>query len=264
MNSLEFMKAIGLPEYAIAAVERIALPEEEIKNLPRATFLNEPYKGDRPDYVLALFVKYLAKYSEESYRKRGAMREEWLSTMSDLAIWCKQLFCESGEVGIRETHWLAHLVRTEIFRLGRLQFVPHVLSEELRCRGNSLPAGTRYCEVHIPAEGRLSPALVDDSFARAKQLFSPELFTCESWLLSPKLQGLLSGGNILAFASRFQVVCVDEADRSAERYIFGRISNPSEYLPANGFSARVRDMALEGNFVGSAYGICLAKDVSCA
>ncbi|MDE5547896.1 MAG: acyltransferase domain-containing protein [Clostridia bacterium] len=261
MDSLQFMKAIGLPEYAIAALERIALTEAEIEGLPRADFLDEPYRGDRPDYVLALFVGYLSKHSEEAYRKRGVMREEWLATMSDLAIWCKQLFGESGEVGLRETHWLAHLVRTEIFRLGRLQFVPRVLSEELRCGGNGFPVGTRYCEVHIPAEGRLLPALVRASFARAKQLFAPKLFTCESWLLSPKLKGLLSGGNILDFASRFQVVSVDEADRSAERYIFGKISNPSEYLPANVFSARVRDMAREGNFVGSAYGICFAEDL---
>ncbi|MDE7297083.1 MAG: hypothetical protein K2N84_07465, partial [Clostridia bacterium] len=117
-----------------------------------------------------------------------------------------------------------------------------------------------YAEVHIPAEGRLLPEFVGASFARAKQLLSPELFTCESWLLSPKLNGLLSGGNILAFASRFQVVSVDETDRSAERYIFGKIKSPSEYLPANAFAAHVRDMALDGNFVGSAFGIYLAED----
>lgn len=262
MNCLEFMKSIGLPDDAIAAVERIPITEAEITALPRAKFLGERYEGDCPDRVLALFVSYLAKYSEEEYRKRGIAKEEWLATMSDVAVWCKQLFCERGEIGLRETHWLSHLVKTEIFRLGRLQFVPRLFSGELGCGETRFPVGTPYCEVHIPADGKLSPELVDFSFARAERLFSPVFFTCESWLLSPKLKTLLKGGNILDFASRFRVLTFDRADRSAERYIFGKISRPCEYLPANAFAARVRDMAAAGEAVGSAFGIYLAGGVS--
>ncbi len=262
MDRLKFMKAIGLPDDAIAAAEGVPLTEAEIEAFPQADFLDEPYGGDRPDRMLALFVSYLAKNSEAAYRKRGVSEEEWLASMGDVAVWCKQLYCERGEVGLRETHWLSHLVRTEIFRLGRLQFVPRLLSEELVCGGTRFPVGTPYCEVHIPADGKLSTALADYSFVRAEQLFSPRFFTCESWLLSPKIEGLLKEGNILAFASRFRVLSFDETDRSAERYIFGKISQPSEYRPANDFAERVRDMALAGEYIGSAFGVCLAGGIN--
>lgn len=248
------MREIGFSENQIAAIKRITVSDEEIKALPRAPFLEEDYAGDRPDRVLALFVHYLAAYSEEEYLKRGVTRTEWLGTMQDLALWCNQLMTERGEFGIRETHWLSHLVRVEIFRLGRLQFVPRISEREVVFNGLRFPVGAPYCEVHIPANGKLTPAEADLSFARAKALFAPQFFSCESWLLSPKLNEYLSGGNILAFASRFTLVETDERDRSAERYIFGKIGNPDEYVARNPFSVRVKAGAQEGNYVGSALG----------
>ena len=254
MDYQEFMREIGFSENQIAAIKRITVSDEEIKALPRAPFLEEDYAGGRPDWVLALFVHYLAAYSEEAYLKRGLTRTEWLSTMQDLALWCNQLLIERGEFGIRETHWLSHFVRTEIFRLGRLQFVPRISESEVVFNGQRFPVGTPYCEVHIPADGKLTPAEADLSFARAKALFAPRFFSCESWLLSPKLHAFLDGGNILAFALRFTIVETDEHDRSAERYIFGRIGAPDDYVARNQFSARVKEGAREGNYVGSALG----------
>lgn len=259
MEVFEFMKEIGLPDRAISAVARIPFSGEEIASLPHAAYLNEPYAGDRPDRVLALFVRYLAGFSEEAYLRRGVTHGEWLDTMKDVAIWCGHLQRERGETGLRETAWLAHLVRTEIFRLGRLQFVPRRLLEELRAGDAVFPAGTQYAEVHIPEGERLLPSLADASFLRARELFAPRFFTCESWLLSPKLRERLKGGNILDFAARFRLLSVCEADRSAERYLFHGIADPHAYRPQNGFSAWVKEEAERGRFVGSAYGICVVS-----
>lgn len=252
------MRAIGFSEHQIAAIQKISVSEEEAEALPKAPFLDAPYTGSQPEKVLALFVHYLASYSELAYSVCGLSREEWLGTMRDLVIWSNYLFAERGELGIRETHWLAHLVRTEIFRLGRLQFVPRLAEEQVIFNGRTFPIGTPYCEVHIPADGKLLPADVDASFARAKKLLAPQFYSCESWLLSPKLKTYLSGGNILAFASRFTVVEFDEGDRSAERYIFGRIGAPQDYIAQNSFSARVKEAAISGNYVGSATGYRLS------
>ena len=251
------MRAIGFSEEYVAAVGKIPVTEEEIESLPTASFLEASYIGERPDKVLALFVHFLALHSERAYHVRGLTRTEWLNTMRDLVLWSDHLLHERGEIGIRETGWLAHLVRTEIFRLGRLQFVPKVSEEEVRFGGNVFPAGTPYCEVHIPADGKLLPEEVDASFARVKQLFSPCFFSCDSWLLSPKLKQFLQGGNILSFASRFTVVETDTCNRSAERYIFGRIENPQDYIVQNAFSARVKAAACAGDYIGSALGYLL-------
>ena len=257
MNVEQFMKAIGLSERHIATVKAIPRTEAELHALPHSALLNKAHDGDAPDKVLALFVRYLAAYSEEAYEKRGVTREEWLDTMRDVAIWSNFLQEERGEIGLRETHWLSHLIKTEIFRLGRLQFVPRISEEPVFIGKRSFPVGTPYCEVHIPADGKLSPTAVDASFARARGLLTPAYFSCDSWLLSPKLNGILSGGNILAFAARFTVMQTDGCDRSAERYIFGTIGNPHEYVAANPFAAKVKEMACRGEFVGSALGYLL-------
>ncbi len=251
------MREIGLPERHISVVKQIPVSEEEVSSLPAAPFLEADYAGDHPGRVLALFVHFLAG-SEFAYRVCGLSREEWLNTMRDVAIWSKHLYAERGEIGLRETGWLAHLVRTEIFRLGRLQFVPRLSEGEIAFNGRTFPARTPYCEVHIPAEGKLSQAEADASFARAKELFAPRFFSCDSWLLSPKLKNFLDGGNILAFASRFAVVKTDENDRSAERYIFGTIGDPREYVARNRFSTRVKEAACAGDYIGSALGYLLA------
>ena len=254
MNCEEFMRAIGFSEEQIAAIQKISLSKEEIEALPKAPFLDASYSGDRPDRVLALFVSYLSSHGESAYRVRGLTREEWLGTMRDLLIWSNHLQAERGELGVRETGWLSHLVRTEIFRLGRLQFVPRLSEEEITIKGHAFPIGTPYCEVHVPADGKLLPADADASFARARELFAPQFFSCESWLLSPKLKAFLGSGNILAFAARFRLAQFDEGDRSAERYVFGKIGDPQEYVAKNSFSARVKAAACAGDYVGSALG----------
>lgn len=251
------MHEIGLPERHISVVKQISLSEEEVRALPASPLSEADYAGDRPDRVLALFVHFLAE-SEPKFLARGLCREEWLATVRDVTIWTKHLLLERGEIGLRETAWLSHLVRAEIFRLGRLQFVPRLSEEEVAFGGRIFPAGTMYCEVHIPAEGKLEAAEADASFARAKELFSPRFFSCDSWLLSPKLKKFLDSGNILAFASRFTVVKTDENDRSAERYIFGKIGDPKEYVAENAFSMRVKEAAGLGDCLGSALGYLLA------
>lgn len=258
METEAFMRETGFSDEARRAVRACRLSREEIKSLPQRSWLNETYTGDRPDYVLALFAHYLARYSEQAYSAKGLAREEWLDTMRDLAIWSSNLQSVGGECGVRETHWLAHLVRTEIFRLGRLQFIPRVAQAPVCFGGNEFPAGTPYAEVHIPQGGKLSVEAVNASFRRAGELFGSRFYSCESWLLSPKLKTLLSGGNIISFASRFTVTESDERDRSAERYVFGRIGDPQAYRAENEFARRVKELALRGVFVGSALGYCLA------
>lgn len=249
MTRETFAETIGFPR-------GIVLPEcteEEIARLPQEDFLCERYRKDAPDKVLALFLGYLSG-SEKDYLARGVTREEWLATMGDLVLWAEQLRRESGEWGIRETHWLAHLVRTEIFRLGRLQFIPRRAERETAFGAYRFPAGTPYAEIHIPAGGRLWAEEVDRSLRRARELLAPAFFSCESWLLSPKLSELLSSGNILSFAARFVRTHFDPSDRSAERYLFGTVGAAEGYSAQTELAEKVKALALRHEAVGSALG----------
>ena len=145
MSINEFMRSIGFSEKYIQAVGRVAVSEEEVEGLPSSPLLEASYTGDRPDQALALFVHYLAKYSEQAYHVRGVTRAEWFDTMHDLVIWAHFLRRERGEIGLRETGWLSHLVRTEIFRLGRLQFLPRLSEEEVVFNGLFLLSTEKCC-----------------------------------------------------------------------------------------------------------------------
>lgn len=252
------MNSIGLSDESKRIVNGIdvSLSEDTFVSLPERELLKKYYGGDRPNYVLSLFVRYLSVYGEGRYANTGVQltKSEWLDTMRDLTLWSDRLYAESGERGLRETHWLAHLIQADIFRLGRLQFVPRISKEQVSFGDKIFPVGSKYCEVHIPQGEAMSPRLVDNSFLRAQELLQPEYYVCESWLLSPRLKEMLKGGNILSFSARFFITETDFKDRSGERYIFGKIGDPTDYQPRNELVKRVKEAALRGKFLGSARG----------
>ncbi|MBQ8389225.1 MAG: hypothetical protein IJX46_09915 [Clostridia bacterium] len=70
-----------------------------------------------------------------------------------------------------------------------------------------VPEGADCISVHIPAKGALTREACEESYARAKKIFSelyPErdfkAFRCHSWMMAPELEGLLKpGSNLLEF-----------------------------------------------------------------
>jgi hypothetical protein len=106
-----------------------------------------------------------------------------------------------GEFGLHTYWWLSLAWSGALYRLGRLQF---------NLQQND---GVWVLSTHIPASGPLTPAAVDDSFARATDFFArhfPELatreFYCASWLLDPELAAALDpASNIARFQRRWQL-----------------------------------------------------------
>ncbi|MGJ0384330.1 acyltransferase domain-containing protein [Paenarthrobacter nicotinovorans] len=115
-----------------------------------------------------------------------------------------------GRFGLDTWSWLTLHMAGNLFRLGRLQF--HLVPDEGCASGWVLG-------VHIPEDGGLSPALVDESFAEARDFFArhfPDkpvaVATCDSWMLDPYLAKRLPESNIASFARRFTVDrCTDAA-----------------------------------------------------
>ncbi len=115
-----------------------------------------------------------------------------------------------GRFGLDTWSWLTLHMAGNLFRLGRLQF--HLVPDDRHASGWVLG-------VHIPEDGGLSPAMVDDSFAEAKAFFAHHfpgkpvtVATCDSWMLDPYLAERLPNSNIAAFARRFTLDrCTDAA-----------------------------------------------------
>jgi len=134
---------------------------------------------------------------------------------------------ENSEVGI-DPGWLLGLARADVIALGRLQF------ERL--------VGPRGRALHIPEDGPLDPAAVEESLARARELLGDEPLGCTSWVLDPLLSEFLGpGSRLVAFAERFDVqpaVRGIDADRAVAKFVFRR--SPSTVLDGHDVHPRTR------------------------
>ncbi|UXM90090.1 acyltransferase domain-containing protein [Paenarthrobacter sp. JL.01a] len=123
-----------------------------------------------------------------------------------------------GRFGLDTWGWLTLHMAGNLFRLGRLQF--HLVPADGAASGWVLG-------VHIPEDGGLSPALVDESFAQARAFFTrhfPDkpaaVATCDSWMLDPYLSERLPNSNIASFARRFTVDRCTDAPTDAVYFTF--------------------------------------------
>jgi hypothetical protein len=164
---------------------------------------------------------------------RGLEEQQSWGVLADLGQQMRVHRTGTGRLGLHQLSWTAMNWSGGLFHLGRLQFDLHHASEQ-SAEQDRWVIGT-----HIPATGPLTPAAVDDSFARAREFFPthfPDLalgrpdgapafgseFTCHSWLMNPQLPEFLGkDSNIGAFVDRWQVVETSPGDDSAAFFVFG-------------------------------------------
>ena len=140
-----------------------------------------------------------------------------------------------------------------LFRLGDLEC-------EL-CTGE----GERVISLHIPSDADLLPAAVDRSLGQIGsfvQRYFPQWaaapMVCDSWLLSPALQPMLSqSSNIRAFAARFTIKEYRSQDKEFFRWLFAVDTNtPLEQLPEQtGLQRAAKAYLQAGGSIGAAYGV---------
>lgn len=121
--------------------------------------------------------------------------------------------------------------------------------------------------VHIPADGKMSPELVDEAFAIADRFFAdhyPDVdfkaYVCSSWLLNTDIREFLDPEtNIIRFQNRFRIVITSVNGYSLCWHVF-RLPNivPLEELkPANSFQQKFLDRVKAGQTLYNGYGYIL-------
>ncbi|ALV45662.1 hypothetical protein SAMN04489740_0576 [Arthrobacter alpinus] len=109
--------------------------------------------------------------------------------------------------GMDTYKWLNQSFSGRIYQLGRLQYLIHQPKASIP----GVDEGEWILGIHIPEDGGLSTAVVQDSLAQAASFFAEHFpdkpvrtANCESWLLDPYLRDHLNPeSNIAAFAARF-------------------------------------------------------------
>ncbi len=160
--------------------------------------------------------------------------------------------------GVESMTFLRHVVRGELFRLGRLSFRVSAFPWPLRVQGDlsaargfaghrrlnvgdchghwsakpraaSIAPGDLRVEVHVPGGAPLDPDACAASYRAAMSLLPPRhpgrplvAFTCLSWLLDPALRTLpVPPRNILRFAEPYRPLPVTGDHRQAYDLIYG-------------------------------------------
>ncbi|MBC9715848.1 DUF5596 domain-containing protein [Streptomyces sp. TRM66268-LWL] len=148
-------------------------------------------------------------------RERGIPDEVNRATFADLGAKMTTYRLAHGTGGFDRQTWIVRHLRGTLHRLGRLQFELRTY-DSASWEADGPPAdgpgeGAPVLDVHIAADGPLTPAACEDSLAAARPFMgrhhpehAAEFATCHSWLLDPALRDHLKpDANILAFQRLF-------------------------------------------------------------
>lgn len=206
--------------------------------------------GDDPEGVKQLACQlHCACLRHETYRRMGIPDDIYFATMSCYSRFVTECLYYKGGYQFDRGWWTWRQLGMVVFRLGSLEF-------ELRPEGN--------VAIHIPSGTDLSPTAVEESISRIEAFlaeFFPERagcrITCNSWLLSPGLAGLLSPeSNILSFQKRFKIIKSDLEAQDYISWLFQRLPGTAfEDLPEETtLQKKVKQFILHGGKIGNTAG----------
>ncbi len=184
-------------------------------------------------WVLAFYLQITCEVYKE-YQKQNISDEIFNATFFDITLWAQECYRKYGYYGLEEAYWISVSVKMQLFRLGRLQFEPITTEEDMVGCGQTLKAGTKVLNVHIPAGEKLDYSACLESFKQAEEFFGDayEAYVCDSWLLAPKLKELLPDtSNIVCFQNLFDIAKVHYSFPQAEQRIFDDIREDKENYP---------------------------------
>ncbi len=264
MTLTDILPMLSLPTPTQIAVSAVSCPDSvpsytDFQNAPAV--LSPFAEKENGLVILRLFLEWIPTLKAQ-YDALEIPEAIFRENLKDLSIWTKDYWSKHHSPGFSEWEWVANTLRMRVFRLGRLQFEPTVLSEPIACGNQVYPAGTPVLEVHIPAGEPLDAAAVEESLQSApiffKTYFNKQftLYHCHSWLLSPKLKELLpEHSRILQFQNLFTVYFEDQ-ERQAEERVFGYLSDNALRYPENtSLQSSLKKALLEGKTVGMGQGI---------
>ena len=264
MTGMDILEKLQLREEireAVCRAEPLDLqlqPGDFEKNLERLESFAKENHGLRIfRYYLELAVELKARYDA-----LGIPEAVFWDGMKDLAIWAEDYWQKHGVPGIAEWGWVLTTLSMKVFRLGRLQFEPTKLEEDLVCGDRTYPAGTPILGVHIPAGETLDVTAVREAMEYAPRFFETHLgktfglFHCHSWLLSPQLKEILTeDSRILQFQNLFEICYVDR-ERQAEERVFGFLADdPAGYPEKTSLQKKMKASLLAGKHYGMGCGI---------
>ncbi len=200
-----------------------------------------------------------ARRTYERYQKLQIPENIYIDTMKCFTRFAEECNKKNGAYFFDRGWWTYRQISMRLFRIGVLEY--ELLKKE----------GIKRISIHIPSDAELKKAQVDVSFREAKSFlhqfypaYETVVFFCESWLLSPILEKLLSKeSNILSFQQRFEITKVYPEPKDFLEWLFqcsdavtyGEQAIVYEQLPENtSLQRKAKQWLLQGGTIGVAYG----------
>ena len=210
-----------------------------------------------------LYYLYFCEALQAAYREKGISDEIFWDNLGDLKAWFDVWSKLKGELYLGEVPWLWYTFTLRIIKLGRLQFKPMVLQDDVSEAG--LKSGDCVLDIHIPARGALTTDECLASLDFARKFFSEyypdfdyKCFVCYSWLLDTGLSDLLGeGSNILGFQRLFNVVKLKPATSTLDFVLRWRIDRTTvkDFECKTSLQHKVKAAYLSGRQFMLGYGV---------
>lgn len=176
------------------------------------------------------------------YKAKGISDEVYVETMKCYTRFISETYRMTGRYYFDRHWWTVCQAGGHLYRIGELEY-------ELK-RFVDKPV----IAIHIPSDADFSPKAV---FLR---MYYPEMsrceFTCNSWLLSKQLEGMLKEkSNIRSFVKRFEILGEGEPDTEFIEWIFNTKTDNYEILPENtSLQREMKKFILSGGVFRNGYG----------
>lgn len=189
----------------------------------------------------------------DQYQKKHIKDTIYRDTMKCFSRFIEECKKKNGRMFFDRDWWTYRQISMSLFRIGELEYEFQKYEDE------------NVIAIHIPSDANLSKGAVNASMKQAEIFFQTyyhdykyEKYSCDSWLLSPRLKPLLSKkSNILSFQNRFHIVRENNEDKGYIEWLFQvPIDTNYKNLPAKtDLQKKVKEILLNGGNIGSAYGI---------
>lgn len=186
------------------------------------------------------------------YEKQNIPQDIYIATMKCFSRFVGEHLVSYGHYGFDRDFWTPRQMSLNLFRIGELEY------ELWEWKGQKAMA------LHIPSDAKILPDKVSQSLKDAEafmEQFYPEYakvpYTCDSWLLSPRLQEVLApDSNIIQFQERFIIEETRWDAMDVLEWVFKNPKCPLEELPEDtSLQRKMKEMLLRGEKIGVGFGV---------
>ena len=210
----------------------------------------------------------MSRRLKREYEVRGWADDIFTGSMLDLKYKLEECKLVKGIVGSFVASWFRGFFDLTRVALGRLQFEVVKFGHTYEKDGVVLTPESPVINVHIPRTGTpMRPVDCDEAFAWARTFFADEVgdpcaFVCQSWLLYPAHEEMLSHeSNVYRFMKRFDLICSGDSRNMGDLWrLFDTDEKRWDKLPADSSLRRAYVERLKaGGRVGWGHGVYIMK-----